>query len=310
MGHATAIVCPVPAFELLEQQLSTLTSNDALLLGGCAISAVVQTSPADLANHARASGGGTDALVEMIDQKIDLLADEARTHLREQSADDGRSARISKDRSDRLSAVMEVLFTREGFAGASDEYDHPRHSDLAYVLHAKRGLPISLCLLMTLTARRLSVPVTGIGLPGHFLVGITLATPELDESTLFVDAFAGGATVSPQSARKRVELTFGPGSFQQKHLKPVTHRQWLSRMLQNLLHAFERRGMYHHVAAAIEMQRLLWPAELHLGRDLGLVLARLGMRRESALMIEQYLIDSPDDPQSEQLRQLLNRLAA
>jgi regulator of sirC expression with transglutaminase-like and TPR domain len=307
MGHAAAIVCPRFAFELLEGQLSTLTSNDALLLGGCAIAALVQASPADLANRT-GTGGGMDALVEMIDQKIDLLADEARTILREQG--NGHTQRLSKDRSDRLSAVMEVLFAREGFSGANDEYDHPRHSDLAYVLHAKRGLPISLCLLMTLTARRLSVPVTGIGLPGHFLVGITLATPELDESTLLIDAFAGGATVSPQSARKRVELTFGPGSFQQKHLKPVTHRQWLSRMLQNLLHAFERRGMYHHVAAAVEMQRLLWPAELHLSRDLGLVLARLGLRRESAIMIEQYLIDSPDDPQSEQLRQLLNRLAA
>jgi regulator of sirC expression with transglutaminase-like and TPR domain len=278
------------------------------LLAGCAISALVQATPAELANRTGSSGssdsGGIEALVEMIDQKIDLLADEARAILRQQSQP------RSKDRSDRLSAVMEVLFAREGLCGASDEYDHPRHSDLAYVLHAKRGLPISLCLLMTLTARRLSVPMTGIGLPGHFLAGVTLCTRELDQSTLLIDAFAGGATVSPASAKKRVELTFGPGSFQQKHLKPVTHRQWLSRMLQNLLHAFERRGMYHHVAAAVEMQRLLWPGELHLGRDLGLVLARLGMRRESAMMIEQYLAESPDDPQTEQLRALLNRLAA
>ena len=305
MGAGTPIICPTGSYEMLCGQLPTIESTESLMAGAVSIAAVVQASPAELA---AGSGGNLEALnnlAEAVDQRIDLLADDARNSLKST----GGAGPLTKDRVGRLAAVLDVLFAHEAFCGATDEYDHPRYSDLAYVLHSKRGLPITLSLVVTAVARKLSVPMVGIGLPGHFLVGMVPHGSPQPEVPL-VDAFAGGAIVSAETARKRVELTFGPGAFQPRHLQPVSHRQWLSRMLQNLLHSFERRGLYHHVAATVELQRVLWPEELHLTRDLGLVLARLGRRQDCIMLLEQYLAESPDDPQFEQLRQLLNRLAA
>ena len=47
-------------------------------------------------------------------------------------------------------------------------YYDPENSYLNRVMDRRTGNPINLCLLYILLARRLRLPVAGIGLPGHF----------------------------------------------------------------------------------------------------------------------------------------------
>jgi regulator of sirC expression with transglutaminase-like and TPR domain len=206
-----------------------------------------------------------------------------------------------------LAHMHDVLFDHGGLTGNTDDYYNPSNSYLPAVLATKRGLPITLSLVYKIVAERLGLRCWGVGLPGHFLV----AVEERPEQILLVDPFSAGRIMTRDEANERLQELFGPEmQWSDDMLKPASHRHWLTRILQNLLHIFGTNGQYAEVAATLEMEMLLWPNQGHLQRDLALVLARIGMSRPASLWLDAYLRDNPDDPQRSDLKQLLDVLSA
>ena len=70
---------------------------------------------------------------------------------------------------DLLLIINHYLFDELGFTGNEENYYDPENSYLNRVMDQRTGNPINLCLLYMLLARRLRLPVAGIGLPGHFI---------------------------------------------------------------------------------------------------------------------------------------------
>jgi regulator of sirC expression with transglutaminase-like and TPR domain len=174
------------------------------------------------------------------------------------------------------------------------------------VLASKRGLPITLSLIYKLVAERLGVRAFGIGLPGHFLIGVESGGP-----TMLIDAFDSGRMLTVDEAHARLRETFGQEvEWSEELLRPASNRHWLTRILQNLLNVFGSRNRYCDVAAVLEMEMLLWPDQHHLQRDLGLVLARCGMVQPASIWLDRYLQSNPDDPQKSQLQELLSVLGS
>ena len=60
----------------------------------------------------------------------------------------------------------------------------------------------------------------------------------------------------------------------------------------------------------LELEMLLWPEEDRLQRDLALVLARCGLSQPAWIWLDKYLRNNPNDPQTQDLRQLLEVLSA
>jgi regulator of sirC expression with transglutaminase-like and TPR domain len=270
--------CPSPAFALLSSQASIIGSPDALLPAAVAI-AMHQMPEAD--------PGAVDA-------KIQLYADTVRSRVR------GCQPQAV------LAHLHDLLFEQEGYIGNTEEYYSPSNSYLPAVLETKRGLPITLSLLYKLVAERVGLRSWGVGLPGHFLVGVDVAG-----TSMLVDAFAGGRILSADEAHERVQELFGPEmEWSDDLLRPASNRHWLTRMLQNLLHMFSSQNRYKEVASILEMEMLLWPAQGHLQRDLALVLARIGMARPASVWLDLYLKNNPQDPQQADLKQLLDVLSA
>jgi hypothetical protein len=146
-------------------------------------------------------------------------------------------------------AVRFHLFEREGFVGNLDQYADPENSFLDSVLERRRGIPISLSVLMIAVGRRLGIDVQGVGMPGHFLV--------LDSARGYVwcDPFHGGAVLDADGCRKQFELVYGGAlSFQPAFLAPTPAPAIVARMLANL----ERSEL-----AADPVQRA-WMCDLHL----------------------------------------------
>ena len=99
-------------------------------------------------------------------------------------------------------AVREELFARRGFSGATDDYADPRNSYLDAVLERRRGIPISLSVVVIEVARRLGVAVNGIGMPGHFLV------QEAGADDIWCDPFYGGELLDVDGCRARFDALF------------------------------------------------------------------------------------------------------
>ena len=70
-------------------------------------------------------------------------------------------------------SVEELIsdLSKHGFKG-SDDYYNEKNSSLPYVLSARRGIPITLAIMILGVARRLGKKAYGINSPGHFLASV------------------------------------------------------------------------------------------------------------------------------------------
>ena len=139
------------------------------------------------------------------------------------------------------SACRQVLGELNGFAGDRDDYDNPDNSMLDLVLDRRRGLPILLSVIYVEVARRADIPLSGVGLPGHYVVGHFGAHPPL----LF-DPFAGGV-LGPVVAPEVAEI----------YVRPWRPHETALRMLTNLTAAFSARGDLPRTMRAAELRLAL-----------------------------------------------------
>jgi regulator of sirC expression with transglutaminase-like and TPR domain len=276
MTQNTPLCCSPDAFKLLARQLPIINSPDALLNGAIAIS-MHQMEKVN---------------VNAVDRQLQKYADRVR-------------ARVHGSQPQALLAHLhDILFQEEGFCGNTEDYYNPLNSYLPAVLQTKKGLPITLSLIYKIVADRLGLRAWGVGLPGHFLVGM-----EIDGAVMLIDPFSGGRMITPNEAHERMMGQFGPElEWSEDMLRPASNRHWITRMLQNLLNLFGTGSHYADVAAVLEMEMLLWPDQQHLQRDLALVLARCGLSQPASLWLDRYLKGNPNDPQKTELKQLLDVL--
>lgn len=129
-----------------------------------------------------------------------------------------------------------VLSERHGFTGDTADYGDPRNSMLDLVLERRVGLPITLSVLWVVVAHRAGVQLSGVGLPGHYVVGHFGAEPPL-----LIDAFDGGAILTAEHPAPLV--------------RPWTSHDTVLRMLNNLVRSYTERG---------DLSRSLHAAELRL----------------------------------------------
>src|SRR5665213_716091 len=133
-----------------------------------------------------------------------------------------------------LRITNDYLFRELKFMGAEQNFYDPDNSYLNRVLDRRMGNPISLSLVYLLIARRLRLPMVGIGLPGHFLVRFQTSRAEV-----YVDAFRGGRLMSKVDCIKQVvELR---QHFDEGCLAPVSARRILLRICANLHQIYTQR---------------------------------------------------------------------
>lgn len=190
--------------------------------------------------------------------------------------------------------VSEYLFGELGFAGDTTDYEDPRNSFLDDVMTRRRGIPITLSVLMIEVARRVGVVVLGVGMPGHFLVR------DAQQEDQLYDPFHGGTRIDAAGAEALFHAARGDDRFRAEFLRPVGPRSILSRMLGNLQHSFLSRQTTAVVPVA--RMRLAIPglpiAERY---QLATLLGSLGHYDEAAALLER-LADKLADADAARVR--------
>ncbi len=142
-----------------------------------------------------------------------------------------------------LNTLNHYLFEELRFAGNQEEYYDPDNSYLTKVVDRRVGIPISLCLVYLLMARRLHLPVTGIGLTGHFICRFQTSSDEL-----YIDCFHQGRLMSKADCVHY--LLSGHYDLRDEYLTPLSPRRILMRLCGNL------HRVYYHLKATEEITRL------------------------------------------------------
>ena len=161
----------------------------------------------------------------------------------------------------KLAHLHDVLFDVVGFVGNVKDYYNPANSYLPNVLRTRRGLPITLVLVYKCVAQELGLTVLGINCPGHFLAAVEClesGPSSMAAEWMYVDPFYGGGLLDREDVCRRVvETTGAAAGLSSQWFLPATHRQWLSRMLNNLQAVFAHAGRERDLYAMQELQGLL-----------------------------------------------------
>jgi regulator of sirC expression with transglutaminase-like and TPR domain len=132
-----------------------------------------------------------------------------------------------------VAAFTHFLFQQKGFKGNKDDYQNPDNSFLNKVLDNQTGLPITLSAICVLLAKRLNLPIVGVGMPGHYIVKYSLPV-----EPIYFDPFHHGRLLTKKECIQIVEQ-FGH-SFEEHFLSQATQRETLIRMLNNLIQVYKK----------------------------------------------------------------------
>lgn len=139
----------------------------------------------------------------------------------------------SEEATHRAHQFLRIFCKDFGFTGDREHYYHPDNSYLNVVLERRRGLPIMLCLICVAIARRIDLPVEGIGFPGHFMARFQDA-----DGSWLLDPFHG-EVIAPDEAETYLGRIFGmqptlnPESYQ-----AIAPEGWAQRILFNLRNTY------------------------------------------------------------------------
>jgi regulator of sirC expression with transglutaminase-like and TPR domain len=185
----------------------------------------------------------------------------------------------------KLARLRSFLFDELGFRGDREDYFSPSNSLLHEVVQRRRGIPLTLAIVMMELGWRIGMPLEGVGFPGHFLVRLTG-----EPGDLLLDPYKRGMSVHEEDCRKMLEtITRGSVEYSPDLLVSVGKRQMIVRLLHNLKAAYVRRGDDAQALAAVERLLVLNPDDLDQLRDRGLLLFRLQRFAPALESLTRYL---------------------
>jgi S1-C subfamily serine protease/regulator of sirC expression with transglutaminase-like and TPR domain len=202
---------------------------------------------------------------------------------------------------EKLKILVHQLFQEMGFHGSTLDYNHPSNSYINEVMDDREGLPITLSVLFIELANRLELPVTGLGLPGHF-IAMYREDSEPETKEILVDPF-GGKIVS------RIEAEEITGtSLSDKDFKPANKRDIITRMLRNLIQSTQNdrdsnsRLLYINAILAID------PGDSYTRAMRAMILYSEERWKEALEDIDSLISQNPSRPEMAPLLEIRERL--
>lgn len=198
-----------------------------------------------------------------------------------------------------LASVNFVLFTREGYRGNREDYYDPKNSFLNDVIDSRKGIPITLSVLYMEVARRVGLKLHGVGFPGQFLVKYVG-----NEEEIVIDSFDKGEVRGVEELQQMLDgLYGGKVAFQPEFLAPVSNRQIIERMLNNLKTIYLNQENFFKALSVAERLVILDPTSAQEIRDRGLLYLECECFQQALEDLEDYLSLAPDANDADEVRE-------
>ena len=158
---------------------------------------------------------------------------------------------------EKIKLINHVFYNQYGFSGNTKNHHDPQNSYLNQVLESKKGNQISLAILYATLAQKLDIPVYGVNLPQHFILGyIDDNNEEKEYGVLFyINAFNKGAIFGKHDVDqflRQLNLEPQPGFY-----SPCSNTEIIRRIIRNLISAYENLGSIEKVDELKQLQEIL-----------------------------------------------------
>jgi len=200
-----------------------------------------------------------------------------------------------------LAALNRVLFEELELRGNRDDYYDPRNSFLNDVFDRGLGIPITLSIVYMEVARRVGFRLSGVGMPGHFL----LKHFGEDGKEILIDCFNRGDVLSRQDCQSRLdEIYSGEMKLRPEFLHPVSRRQILTRMLNNLKTVYLSTRNFRKALAVSDLVLVIHPHSAEDVKQRALLRYSMNLHRLAAEDLNEYLRVAPCASDAEEVRQM------
>ncbi len=159
---------------------------------------------------------------------------------------------------EKIKLINHVFYHQFGFSGNTKNHHDPLNSYISQVIESKKGNQISLAIIYATLAQKLDIPVYGINLPQHFILGY-LDENKNEENTygvlFYINAFNKGSIFGKHDVDrflKQLNIDPIPGFY-----TPCSNVEIIRRVLRNLISAYQNAGNLEKVSELIELQNIL-----------------------------------------------------
>ncbi len=174
---------------------------------------------------------------------------------------------------DKVRILNYVFYDVHGFKGNTDDYHAPDNSFINRVLETKKGNPISLAIVYSIIAQRLNIPIFGVNLPQHFILGykddqllkgntsfkgnIYMEYNIPGEVLFYINAFNRGAIFNKWNIDQFLkQLNIKPHHI---YYEPCSNVDILMRVCRNLIFSYEKLNDKIRIQGVQEMINILQP---------------------------------------------------
>ncbi len=159
---------------------------------------------------------------------------------------------------EKIKLINHIFYNIHGFKGNTKNHHDPQNSYINQVLETKKGNQISLAIIYATIAQKLDIPVYGVNLPQHFILGY------IDESKreehefgvlFYINAFNKGAIFGKHDVDqflRQLNLQPMPGFY-----APCSNVEIIRRIIRNLISSYENLGSAEKVKELKELQEIL-----------------------------------------------------
>jgi regulator of sirC expression with transglutaminase-like and TPR domain len=215
-------------------------------------------------------------------------------------------ARVTPDTApmQRLQILKHFFYTELGFGPNPNDFYAPENSYLHQIVQNRRGIPISLAIVMMELGNQIDLHIRGVSFPNHFMMRISLQQGEIIMDPLTGNSLSKNQLqemLDPYLDAKgyRGELSLPLSLF----LRASSPREILSRFMRNLKMIYSENERWERLLGVQERLVILLPDSIEEIRDRGLIFAQLEYLRPAIADMHRYLSALPDAEDAPEIRE-------
>lgn len=204
----------------------------------------------------------------------------------------------------RLQLLKHFFYNELGFGPNPNDFYAPENSYLHQIIESRRGIPISLAILMMELGQQIDLNIRGVSFPNHFMMRISLQQGEIIMDPLNGDSLSKNRLqemLDPYLDAKgyRGELSLPLNIF----LRASSSREILSRFMRNLKMIYSEDERWERLLGIQERLVILLPDSTEEIRDRGLIFAQLEYVRPAIADLHRYLSEMPGAEDAADIRE-------
>ncbi len=215
----------------------------------------------------------------------DKRVEQYRDHLAELAGHAHAVKAQAADIHDRAQVLHDVVFADGGYLGDTETYDDTDNANLMRVIDRRRGIPVSLGIILVHVARSLRWEIAGVNFPGHFLLRL-----QAEGESAIIDPFDGARMLQMSELKRLLKGVYGKDlPMKPDFVRSVGNRDILLRLQNNIKTRALQQSDTPRAVEVLRRMALIAPGHGETNIELAALEAGQGNLKSAVMVLEDYI---------------------